>query len=57
MIFSPASPTSSALAADSSAEVTGLIAYSAQQASGKLQAYRMAYGAGGMLAKALKTKT
>lgn len=28
-------------------EVTSLIAYSAQQASAKLQAYRMAYGAGG----------
>ena len=28
-------------------EVAGLIAFSAQQASGKLQAYRMAYGAGG----------
>ncbi len=35
------------MGADSGAEVTGLIAYSAQQASGKLQAYRMAYGAGG----------
>lgn len=35
------------MGADSGAEVTDLIAYSAQQASGKLQAYRMAYGAGG----------
>ncbi|GJL84300.1 MAG: histidine phosphotransferase [Micavibrio sp.] len=33
--------------AESSEEVAGLIAFSAQQASGKLQAYRMAYGAGG----------
>lgn len=32
---------------DAGEEVTGLIAYSAQQASAKLQAFRMAYGAGG----------
>lgn len=32
---------------DAGEEVTDLIAYSAQQASAKLQAYRMAYGAGG----------
>lgn len=35
------------MGADAGDEVTGLIAYSAQQASAKLQAYRMAYGAGG----------
>ncbi|MCC6598492.1 MAG: hypothetical protein IT559_06860 [Alphaproteobacteria bacterium] len=35
------------MGADAGEEVTGLIAYSAQQASAKLQAYRMAYGAGG----------
>lgn len=32
---------------DAGEEVTDLIAYSAQQASAKLKAYRMAYGAGG----------
>jgi histidine phosphotransferase ChpT len=35
------------MGADAGEEVTGLIAYSAQQASAKLQAFRMAYGAGG----------
>ena len=35
------------MGADAGDEVTGLIAYSAQQASAKLQAYRIAYGAGG----------
>lgn len=35
------------MGADAGDEVTGLIAYSAQQASAKLQAYRTAYGAGG----------
>ncbi len=35
------------MGAEAGEEVTGLIAYSAQQASAKLQAYRMAYGAGG----------
>lgn len=37
----------SEMGADAGDEATGLIAYSAQQASAKLQAYRMAYGAGG----------
>ncbi len=35
------------MGADAGDEVTDLIAFSAQQASAKLQAYRMAYGAGG----------
>ncbi len=35
------------MGADSGDEVASLIAFSAQQASGKLQAFRMAYGAGG----------
>ncbi len=35
------------MGADAGPEVTGLIAFSAAQASAKLQAYRMAYGAGG----------
>jgi histidine phosphotransferase ChpT len=35
------------MGADAGNEVTSLIAHSAQQASAKLQAYRMAYGAGG----------
>jgi len=35
------------MGADAGEEVTDLIAYSAKQSSSKLQAYRMAYGAGG----------
>jgi histidine phosphotransferase ChpT len=35
------------MGAEAGEEVTNLIAYSAQQASAKLQAFRMAYGAGG----------
>ncbi len=35
------------LGADGSDEVVGLIAFSAQQASAKLKAFRLAYGAGG----------
>ena len=35
------------MGADADEEVTGLIKFSATQASAKLQAYRMAYGAGG----------
>lgn len=35
------------LGPDAGPDVTGLIAFSAAQASAKLQAYRMAYGAGG----------
>ena len=37
----------SEMGADAGDEALSLIAYSAQQASAKLQAYRMAYGAGG----------
>jgi len=35
------------MGAEAGEEITGLIAFSAQQASAKLQAFRMAYGAGG----------
>lgn len=35
------------MGADAGSDVTDLIAYSAKQSSSKLQAYRMAYGAGG----------
>lgn len=35
------------MGADAGEEVTGLIAYSAQQAAAKLKAFRMAYGLGG----------